>query len=368
MIHVVKAVCSTLLGVLVCYLFVAFVVNSPPDGDFIDITLAAETKYITEPRYAVWGRDVLKGNDPTLLIIGASVSREGFPAKLMSERLPGWEIHNLSVSSSTITQLEELVELAYEKIPKDKWTNLNISLCLHFIMLGPDKKRFHKSNGRTYVEIEMTRYGLYKKEGSRFVPNGPAFIIKPLECLLRPCFILDGMVENWRKSAPALQSEFNNAMDFYRLLTSLMQVKPKATQIKPIQEVDRPKVLKNLAAYFDSPMTIPKDSIDRLERLCDTILQRGSGVILVSMPTASWLREESPLYELFREQLRDMVARVGQHEDFFFLDIGDMFPDSVFRDAYHPRFEDRPLWSAALANFILETNHKTTKQPPAEAR
>lgn len=359
MIHVVKAVCSTFLGVLVCYLFVACIVNSLPAGDFIDTTLAPETKYVTEPRYVVWGRDVFKGNDPILLIIGASISREGFSAKLMSERLPGWEVHNLSVSSSNITQMEELVELAYEKIPKDKWTNMHISLCLHFLMLGQDEKMFTNSNGRTYVELEMTRYGLYTKKGSRFVPNGPAFIIKPLECLLRPCFILDGIAENWRESIPALQSGFNPAMDLYRLLTSLIQVKPKPTQIIPIQEVDRPKELKRLAAYFDSPMAIPKDSMDKLERLCDTILQRGSEVILVSMPTASWQREKSPHYELFRQELRDMVARVGQHENFFFLDIGDMFPDSVFRDAYHPRFEARPLWSAALANFILETNYKT---------
>ena len=90
-----------------------------PQEKIIDTEEAQQGLYRTIPSQLVFDRHPLERETDKVLIIGASNSREGLRPHDLKDYFPNHEIHNLSLSGGVITSIRKVVDLAYERLPKN---------------------------------------------------------------------------------------------------------------------------------------------------------------------------------------------------------------------------------------------------------
>src|SRR5258707_3068681 len=105
-------VLMALAGIYVVLLALSFLlVPAVKSRVALDSRLAAETIFMTDPKYVFLNRAAVRPNAPRIVFVGASNSSVGFKQHEVQALLPNAEVDNLSVDSSNVTQVAQVVDL-----------------------------------------------------------------------------------------------------------------------------------------------------------------------------------------------------------------------------------------------------------------
>jgi len=139
--------------------------------------------YANTAHYAVYGMDRLDAHPRQVFIFGASVTARAFDPEQLMKGLPGYNVHNLSVSGSNISQMTEVIDLLSTR---EDWRHLGSAIFVfggHFPSFLENDRKF---GGMTKIEVEQLRHHLYWDDAGVIKPElspptmpTALFLIKP---------------------------------------------------------------------------------------------------------------------------------------------------------------------------------------------
>ncbi|HEY8191765.1 MAG TPA: hypothetical protein VIG74_05015, partial [Alphaproteobacteria bacterium] len=287
--------------------------------------------YANTAHYAVYGMDRLDDHPRQVFILGASVPGQAFDPELLMEELPGYKVHNLSVSGSNITQMEQVIDLLSTQVD---WRTLDSAIFVfggHFVSFLENERKF---GGMTKIETEELRHHLYRLEDGNAHPvlhgplmNAALFMAKPFAFLYKLKFESTGA--------------FNDAK------IALVGMVRKTVQEVPPSDAAYYRAFRE-KQFRSEPLL--DEQFDRFHALAARLKAGGARVVFADMPVPGYFRDDFFAYTDYQKK----VKRISRDKTVHYLDLTDFAPDSQFLDDSHPRPEFAARWSAALAEYLLK--------------
>lgn len=309
-------------------------------GDRLDAARASSSLFLTEPKYVFMSRSQLDTAADKAILLGASNMLAGFKQAQVQARVPGVEVHNLSVGGSNIRQVSQIVDLVREvQTPEARRHNTYV-IGLWYGLFTDDKARWYtpdRNPGDTDIDIERYRYGFYRRTEAGAVPVLPPRQLDTGVLLIHPYLVLD-----------------RSARDLTRSLRDFMAARPA-----PITDAQRNAVMlsdaqkaKYLAFWRDYTAgadTVGDAPFQVLEHLVESILAEGGRVVLVDMPIPRWHAQGSPLAADYRRRIDPVLAGLRARSGVSVLAMNDAASDDDFSDEVHPKPRVTEHWAERLA-------------------
>jgi hypothetical protein len=291
--------------------------------------------YANTAHYAVYGLDQFDNYPRQIFIFGASVPARAFDPRLLMNGLPGYKVHNLSVSGSNITQITEVIDLLSTRVD---WRHLDTAIFVfggHFLSFLENERRF---GGMTKIEVEELRHHLYAFDGGLIKPelSPPAMLaalllMKPFALIYKMKYEADEVIVDLKHDAVS------------KLQRSL-SLGPKTTFPDPpdgaTYRAFRIKQFRNEGLL--------SEQFDLLTKLVTLLDAGGAKVVFVDMPIPSYYRTGFSIYDDYRRREAAIISDPRVH----YLDLTDIAADEEFSDDAHPRPEFAAKWTAPLLLFM----------------
>jgi hypothetical protein len=315
---------------------------SPPRAGWLDAWNADGTLYLTSPKYAFLGRDVLNVPDQKILLIGASNTGAGFSRGLVNALVPCAKVSSLAVGRSNITEVRQMIDLVHEVQNEAARKSNTFVIGVWFGMLVDDETFWtgtEREPGDTDIDIERYRYGFYRRTAA-----GPAPVLPPkwlhLEVtLIRPYLLLE-------KVARDLTA---------RLRQELFVRKPNLT------DADREAIVMSqedkaaALAFWRQTIgrSISQAQIDLLRNSIEGLLRSGEKVVIVDLPIPAWHRNASPYYAEYAQAMQsEIFDHFANRPGFAVLHMNDLDGDLDYSDEVHPKPHLARIWAARLADVL----------------
>jgi hypothetical protein len=303
--------------------------------------------YANTAHYAVYGMDQLDNYPRQVFIFGASVTARAFDPEQLMKGIPGYKVHNLSVSGSNITQMVEVIDLLSTRVD---WRQLDSAIFVfgvHFVSFLENDRKF---GGLTRIETEELRHHLYRNDGGVIKPElGPPamttalFLIKPFAFVYKIKYEADEAVSELKD---AVVSELKLAMvGFIRKATRRDPPDEKATPTSPSDEATDYRALRT-RQFRNAGLT--DEQFDLFMKLVTRLDAGGAKIVFVDMPVPSYFRKGFFVYDEYRWKEAGIVHDPPVH----YLDLTALASDGEFSDDAHPRPEFAGKWTTPLLLFI----------------
>jgi hypothetical protein len=305
--------------------------------------------YANTAAYAVYGMDHVDNYPRQVFILGASVSARAFDPEQLMNGLPGYKVHNLSVSASNVSQMMEVIDLLSARVD---WRHLDSAIFVfgdHFVSFLENDRKF---GGMTKIEVEELRHHLYSNHAGFVTPelsppvmSTALFLIKPFAFVYKIKYAVDETVSELKY---AVISEAK---------TAILGVPPEAT---PTDAPDEMATLTNPpdeASYYRALRTkqfrnagLTDEQFDLFMKLVTRLDAGGAKVVFVDMPVPSYFREGFSIYDDYRTREAGIIHDSRVH----YLDLTAIAADGEFLDDAHPRAEFAEKWTAPLVIFLKD--------------
>lgn len=303
--------------------------------------------YANTAAYAVYGMDQLDNYPRQVFILGASVSARAFDPEQLMKGLPGYKVHNLSVSASNISQMAEVIDLLSARVD---WRHLDSAIFVfgdHFVSFLENDRKF---GGMTKIGVEELRHHLYTDDGGVIKPelSPPAmpialFLIKPFAFVYKIKYAADEAVFELKD---AVISEVKKA---------ILGRPENAAPTDPTDDVATLTNRSDEASYFRALRTkqfrnagLTDEQFDLFMKLVTRLDARGAKVVFVDMPVPSYFRKGFPIYDDYRRREAGIIHDPRVH----YLDLTAIAADGEFLDDAHPRAEFSGKWTTPLLLFL----------------
>jgi len=293
--------------------------------------------YANTAAYAVYGMDQLDNYPRQVFILGASVSARAFDPEQLMKGLPGYKVHNLSVSASNISQMAEVIDLLSARVD---WRHLDSAIFVfgdHFVSFLENDRKF---GGMTKIEVEELRHHLYSNHAGVVTPelSPPAmptalFLIKPFAFAYKIKYAADKAVSELKY---AVISEAK---------TAILGLPSKATLTNPPDEASYYRALRT-EQFRNAGLT--DEQFDLFRKLVTRLDAGGAKVVFVDMPVPSYFRKGFSIYDDYRTREAGIIHDPRVH----YLDLTAIAADGEFLDDAHPRAEFAGKWTAPLLFFL----------------
>jgi hypothetical protein len=303
--------------------------------------------YANTAQYAVYGMDQLDDHPRQVFILGASVSARAFDPEQLMKGLPGYKVHNLSVSGSNISQMMEVLDLLSTRVD---WRHLDSAIFVfgdHFVSFLENDRKF---GGMTKIEVEELRHHLYRDDGGIIKPelSPPAmaaafFLIKPFAFAYKIKYEADEAVSELKDTVVT------------ETKTAILGLPPKASSTDPTDENATPTDQPDEASYYRAlrikqfrNVGLTDEQFDLFKKLVTCLDAGGAKVVFVDMPVPSYFRKGFSIYDDYRRREADIIHDPRVH----YLDLTAIAADGEFLDDSHPRPEFARKWTTSLLLFI----------------
>jgi hypothetical protein len=333
------------LGGIYAMLLAASYVFVPPSnrGGGLDSSLAGSTIFMTDPKYVFLNRAALRPDAPRIVFVGASNTAVGFKQREVQALLPNTEVDNLSVGGSNMTQVAQIVDLVQDLQNLAARRRTTFVIGIWYGMFAQDSFRWDtpdRHEGDTDIDIERYRYGFYRR-----TDNGPKRVLPsedlPLGvALIHPYLVFD---ELSRRASKELRDHL------FGRSPSRTDAERDASMVS---DADKETALKYWRDQMHSDGPIAEEQFRVLGRLIDSILARGSRVVLVDLPIPRWHAGRSPLYREYLRRKIVLLLDLETREEFSYLEMNDLNSDLEFSDEVHPKPRVTRQWAARIAGLI----------------
>lgn len=337
------AVSFVLLYAAVLAVTLAVVPDVRRDG-WLDVWTAGSTVYLTSPKYAFLGRDVLDVPDRKVIMVGASNTGLGLKQGDVQALLPCAKVSNLAIGSANITEVRQMIDLVHDVQDAAARRSDTFVIGIWFGMfvdtelLWPGAER---QRGDTDLDIERYRYGFYRR-----TPDGPVAMLPPGwlhigVTLIRPYLLLE-KAARWaklelRRALPGQPQELTDADREARVFSAGEKAEALA-HWRSVMGGDRP--------ISQAQVALLQDTIEHL-------LQSGEKVVLVDLPIPVWHRDASPYQPGYVRQVQGPVFdRFAGRPGFASLKMADLDADLDYSDEVHAKPRLAKVWAGRLANVL----------------
>jgi hypothetical protein len=340
--YILKQAALTCVSFAALYLAIAavsfVVLPSPSQNGVLDAQTAADTLYMTTPKYVYLGRSVLANPDRKIVLLGASNTGNGFSSRAIAAQVPCAKVHSLAVGGANITEVGQIVELVHEvQSEADRRSNTFV-IGVWYGMFADSEIRYadaDRHRGETDIDIERYRYGFVRR-----TPNGPVVMLPPNWLdegvgLIRPFLVLEKIARDIRKTAEKLTGRSRERTESERE-AAVMTAKEKQDAL----------------TYWRQQMggkeQISSEQFAELKRIIGDLLQSGEQVVLVDLPFPAWHRDASPYYPGYRQALQALVQELADRPGFTFMNMPDLDGDLEYSDEVHAKPHMAKVWSTRL--------------------
>ena len=333
-----------LAGIYVVLLALSFVLVPPVKSrGGLDSRLAAETVFMTNPRYVFLNRAAVRPDAPRIVFVGASNSSVGFRQHEVQPLLPNAEVDNLSVDGSNVTQVAQVVDLIQELEDATARRRTTYVIGIWYGVFTPDGYHWDtpdRHRGDTDIDIERYRYGFYRRTEA-----GPKQVLPTHEwslglALIHPYLVFDELT---RRASKELRDR----------LFGRDPVRTDAERNASIfSEAEKIAALRYWREQMHSNGVIAEEQFSVLRNLIDRILAQGSRVVLVDLPIPRWHAERSPFYADYLQHKKMLLSDLEGKHGFAFMEMSDQSSDLDFSDEVHPKPRVTREWAAQVAALI----------------
>jgi hypothetical protein len=356
MINIAKQLGITVAFVAVLYgalILGAMALVPMPDGSSgLDSPGAADTVFMTQPKYVFLNRGALARDDgrSQVILIGSSNVARGFSRDDVQALVPDAIVHNLAVSGSNNTEIDQVVELIQEMQSEEARRRSVYVLGIWYGMFAEDRTRWYaadRTGGDTDIDIERYRYAFYRRTA-----DGPVAVLPPRYldlgvAAVYPFLVIDGLVRGAR----------DNVRD--RLYTTFGFSFLRRPRLGDEQEdghvVDAREQATWLAyrkAYMQTPGTVADEQFAVLDRMVRRIVDGGSRVVVVDLPIPRWHSANAPYFTDYQQRKTATIAALNTLKGVSYLNLQDADADHDYYDDAHPKRAAAKVWSQRLARVL----------------
>jgi hypothetical protein len=319
-------------------LVVAASLNSVTSGRHTTVSFYRDypnSIYANTAHYAVYGMDCLDNYPRQIFILGASVPAQAFEPERLMKGLPGYRVHNLSVSASNITQINEVIDLLSTRVD---WSHLDSAVFVFGVQFVSFLENDRRWGGMTRIEVEELRHHLYRLDRGVVKPElaPPAmtaalFLIKPFALIYKMKYEADEVVVDLKQDAV---SELQRVLGLGAKITSTDP--PDGENYRAFR----------IKQFHNAGLT--NEQFDLFMNLVARLDAGGAKVVFVDMPVPSYYRKGFPIYDEYRRREAEIIYDPRVH----YLDLTAIASDTEFSDDAHPRAKFAAKWSTPLMLFL----------------
>jgi hypothetical protein len=309
----------------------------------LDSGLAKDSIFTTEPKYVFLNRAATRPDANRIVFVGASNTAVGFKQREVQQLIPSWEVDNLSVGGSNMTQVAQIVDLVQDLQSPAARRRTTFVIGMWYGMFVPDEFRWataDRHTGDTDIDIERYRYGFYRRgEG------GPRQILPSDELslgvmLIHPYLVFDDL-------SRAVSKGFRE-----RLRGKPAKRTDAERNASIVPENERVTALEYWREQMHSDGPIAAEQFLVLRDLIARILAQGSKAVLVDLPIPHWHEERSPYYNDYLHRKETLLTDLEGKPDFRYLEMAGQNDDLDFSDEVHPKPRVTPRWATQVTALL----------------
>lgn len=313
-------------------------------------TGAPPALYPGSARQAVMDRGLLKSDAPKIIFVGSSNAREGFrPGQILN--LPSnYEIHNMSLGASNLTQVKKVLELAYEVVPPQSHADIIFVLGLWYGHMVENAVRWE--NALTDIDNEKLRFGLYRKHKEEIRPSVPPEYFDSYARFLYPFLAFDNFSSNTKaKLKEFFEAKARGAMKGKGEMAE--GESPRDLDAVIVTQEDKLKAFefwKNYLGREDEKLN--NEQLEVLLDLVQFVEAHKSRLVIVDMPLPVWHREGSGFFHDYEEKKGPYIAQALQSPNVTYMNMQDLNSDEDFYDSAHPRPRATAKWGQRVEETL----------------
>jgi hypothetical protein len=310
---------------------------------FLDTEEAPKTIFSTGPKYIVLGRSPLRNASHNIFLLGSSNTAQGFRPPQLQPLLPRYEIHNLAIGGSNVTQTRQIIDLVYEVLPPASKSHNIFVLGIWYGLFVDNQTRW--KNGDTFIDIEKLRSPLYKKENGQVKLCLPSRFLDYFTGLTRPYLFMDKVVQAF---FPA------DVIDFNEWVAHKFARRPDQDTVI-LDDNYKKTALAFWKDYMGSGNDgLPEDQFLMLDQLVDIIVQNRDKIIIIDLPIPKWHSENSRFFRDYQKKKKPFLEKIIASKKARYFNYQDMDSEFDFYDSAHPKPKIAKKWSERLGNDLRQ--------------
>lgn len=346
--YILRQAALTILSFTLLYallLAITFIVMpDPPRNGTLDAWTAGDTLYLTSPKYAFLGRDVLDVPDRKVIMVGASNTGLGLKQNQVQALLPCAKVSNLAIGSANITEVRQMIDLVHDvQDPAAQRSDVFVigvwfGMFVDTELLWPGAER---QRGDTDLDIERYRYGFYRRTSDGPVAVVPPHWLHAAVTLIRPYLLLE-------KAARWATSSMRRT-----LLGRAPELTDADRDARILSDADKEEALAHWRLTMGGDRPISQAQVALLQATIERLLQSGEKVVLVDLPIPAWHRDVSPYEAEYVKQVQGPVFdHFAGHPGFAALKMADLAADTDYSDEVHAKPRLARIWAARLGAVL----------------
>jgi len=313
----------------------------------IDTAESSATIFYSGDRCIMFGLPKLaQSPKDRIFLIGASNVRDGFRPKELQSLLPSYEVHNLGLGASNISQMQDIANLLFA-LPRPVLERSVIVIGVwygSFVANGSQQDTVHAS-----MLAEQEQYGLYKFDHGRAKLNVNSGLLPYMVAAMRPYFMCHIAASKVREFAVDAREWLHIFLRERRVPDFRPGARPK------VDDRYKDEALKKWADYMGSADGKFKDEqFKKLIGLCRAIHESGASVVIVDMPLPRWHRDGSRNYAEYQKVKMAYIDEALKTGRARYLDLEETITDEDFCDSAHPKAAATKRWSELLGKAITD--------------
>lgn len=344
--NILRQAAFLLLSLLVVYglvlVITLYLTPLPREVVGLDSASAADTLFVTGPKYIFLNRGPLRIAKEQVVLLGGSNVVLGIRQTELQSLVPGAVVHNLGLGGANCTELRQIVDLVGE-VQTDVAKKQTIFVFgIWYGLFVEDKVRWNTSDryaGDTDIDIERYRYGFYRRTDQGPLEVWPASRLELGVTLIRPLLVLDRIAYYVPEVLDSIVGRTRKFTDEQR-------------DNMVVREGDKEKYFAFWSDYMGRRTGLADEQFVVLENTVNSILAAGGRVIIADLPLPHWHAQGSPFFSSYEEHKTILLSHLVGRAGFSFLEMGDANADQDFYDEVHPRPRVSKSWSRSLAAVL----------------
>jgi hypothetical protein len=315
------------------------------------IDTADSSIYGTEPKYLIIRLKQGMNRIPKMLLIGASNIQAGLRPNELQTYFPTFEIHNLAIGSSNVTQIKQIVDLVQEAIPNDVPVVFVLGIW-YGLFIDNELKWKGKP---TSIETEMLRFGLYEKSEMGLQPTLSIRQANSVIHFLHPFILISKTFLEFKTWLFNFQEKLIKIFLKQEFSISVFISKEKVVFDEQAQQ----DALTGWKQYFNSSSsTLFHEQFEVLVELSKIFKQSHNRLIIVDLPIPTWHMEGSEQFKKYQQVKINYLKDICNLEQVKYVNLQHMSNNDAFYDSTHPLPSVSKLWSQQFyekIRFFLKT-------------